>query len=314
MTGNVSGAVRHRARVAALTTACLMAIIALRPHPGFAQGVAERAPNLANTWSPTRGVVQFNFTHRFDMSAAPLRKITNTPSFQAATGVVRSLGVGFTYGSNSDLVPAYPNEWEWFARWTPLSQAGGASVDASLQAGWNVAAESFDAELSAARRIGRLRVLVAGRAFHHAFYQDSDRYAVAGGAALRLSPWLSIAGDYATLIDRVDAERPVWGAGVQLSIPYTPHSMSIHASNDGTGSLEGASRGSHTRWGFEYTVPITLRRYAPRPAPRPTVADGDSRHSRGAPPTRAAWRAPAPRHRRPPRATPGLRPARRPRG
>ena len=291
MTANVSGALRHRVRSAPLTSICLTALVFL-PHLGFAQGVAERSPNLSNTWSPSRGVVQFNFTHRFDMSAAPLRKITNTPSFQGATGIAGSLGIGFNYGSNSDLVPAYPNEWEWFARWSPFSEGDGAPLDASLQAGWNVAAESFDAELSAARRIGRLRVLVAGRAFHHAFYQDSDRYAVAGGAALRLSPWLSIAGDYATLIDRVDAERPVWGAGVQLSIPYTPHSMSIHASNVGTGSLEGASRGSHTRWGFEYTVPITLRRYAPRPAPRPTVADGDSRHSRGAPPTQPAAQHP----------------------
>ena len=280
MTGHLSSAVRRRARVAALTSTCLIAP-AILPRLGLAQGVAERAPNLSNTWSPNRGVVQFNFTHRFDMSAAPLRKITNTPSFQVATGVYGSLGVGFTYGSNSDLVPSYPNEWEWFARWSPLSQAGGSPLDASLQAGWNVAAESFDAELSAARRIGPLRVLVAGRGFHHAFYRDSARYAVAGGAALRLSPWLSIAGDYATLIDRVDTERPVWGAGVQLSVPYTPHSMSIHASNVGTGSLEGTSRGSHTRWGFEYTVPITLRRYAPRRSPHAEVADGGSRRTDG---------------------------------
>ncbi|MDF2771057.1 MAG: blue (type 1) copper domain protein, partial [Geminicoccaceae bacterium] len=69
-------------------------------------------------------------------------------------------------------------------------------------------------------------------------------------------------------------------------------SLSLHAGNVGTGSMEGASRGSHTRWGFEYTVPITLRRYAPRPAPRPTVADGDSRHSRGAPPTQPAAQHP----------------------
>src|SRR5687768_2265303 len=281
MTANVSGTLRHRARGAALTSICLTALVFL-PHRGFAQGVADRSPNLSNTWSPSRGVVQFNFTHRFDMSAAPLRKITNTPSFQGATGIGGSLGVGFNYGSNSDLVSAYPNEWEWFARWSPFSEGDGAPLDASLQAGWNVAAESFDAELSAARRIGRLRVLVAGRAFHHAFYQDSDRYAVAGGAALRLSPWLSIAGDYATLIDRVDAERPVWGAGVQLSIPYTPHSMSIHASNVGTGSLEGASRGSHTRWGFEYTVPITLRRYAPRRSPPAAAVAGASPRSDGA--------------------------------
>ena len=295
MTGNVSGAVRRRARAAVLTSAWLIAPTAFLPHPGLAQGVAERPPNLSNTWSPNRGVVQFNFTHRFDMSAAPLRKITNTPSFQAATGVVSSLGVGFTYGSNSDLVPAYPNEWEWFARWSPLSQTGGALLDASLQAGWNVAAESVDAELSAARSIGRLRVLVAGRAFHHAFYQDSARYAVAGGATLRLSPWLSIAGDYATLIDRVDAERPVWGAGLQLTVPYTPHSMSIHASNVGTGSLEGASRGSHTRWGFEYTVPITLRRYAPRRSPPAVVADADSPRA-GAPTTKPVVQHPETEH------------------
>ena len=252
-----------------------MALTAIGPSPVFAQGVSQRSPNLANTWAPAPGVVQLNFTHRFDMSRPPLRKITNTPSFQVATGIVPSLGVGFTYGSNSDLVNAYPNEWELFGRWTPLTQDNKAPLDASLQAGWNVAAESFDAELSAARALGPLRLLVAGRAFHHAFYEDSARYAVAGGAALRLSPWLSIAGDYATLIERTDAERPAWSAGVQLTVPYTPHSMSVHASNVGTGSLEGASRGSRTRWGFEYTVPLTLRRYAPRRAtPRPVALAG----------------------------------------
>ena len=233
----------------------------------LAQSVAQRTPNLSNGWMPMRGVIQLNFIHRFDISDAPLRKITNTPSFQVATGVAGPVSVGFIYGSNSDLVAAYPNEWEWFTRWSPVSQDAGAPLDASLQAGWNVAAESFDTELSAARDVGPLRVLVAGRAFHHAFYQDDARYALAGGAAFRLLPWLTLAGDYATLIDRADDERPVWGAGLQITVPTTPHSLSVHAGNVGTGSLEGASRGSHTRWGFEYTVPITLRRYASaRPA------------------------------------------------
>ena len=229
----------------------------------MAQSVAQRTPNLSNGWMPATGVIQFNFTHRFDMSDAPLRKITNTPSFQVATGIAGPLSVGFVYGSNSDLVSAYPNEWEWFTRWSPMSRDGGAPLDASLQAGWNMAAASFDAELSAARDVGPLRMLVAGRAFHHAFYRNDARYALAGGAAFRLLPWLTVAGDYATLIDRTDNERPVWGAGLQLTVPTTPHSISLHAGNVGTGSLEGASRGTHTRWGFEYTVPITLRRYAP---------------------------------------------------
>jgi plastocyanin len=263
----------------------------LSPLGALAQSVAQRTPNLSNGWMPVRGVVQFNFTHRFDISDAPLRKITNTPSFHVATGIAGPLSVGFIYGSNSDLVTAYPNEWEWFTRWSPIAQDGGAPLDASLQAGWNVAAESFDAELSAARDFGPLRILVAGRAFHHAFYGDDDRYALAGGAAFRLLPWLTIAGDYATLIDRAETERPVWGAGLQLTVPTTPHSISIHAGNVGTGSLEGASRGSHTRWGFEYTVPITLRRYAPDRTPRRALAErtmGESSAPPVAPPSRKA--------------------------
>jgi len=242
----------------------------------LAQSVAQRTPNMSTMWTPVQGVVQLNFTHRFDISDAPLRKITNTPGFHVATGVAGPVSVGFVYGSNSDLVRAYPNEWEWFARWSALSQEGGAALDAFVQAGWNVAAESFDAELGTARDFGPLRLLLAGRAFHHAFYADSARYALAGGAALRVLPWLSIAADYATLLDRAESERPAWGAGLQLSVPTTPHSISIHAGNVGTGSLEGASRGSHTRWGFEYTVPITLRRYAPKSAPTRPVVTGEA--------------------------------------
>ncbi len=261
-------------RLAALP---LVAILAA-PLAAVAQSVAQRTPNLTNGWVPVRGVVQFNFTHRFDISDAPLRKLTNTPSFQVATGIAGPVSAGFIYGSNSDLVPAYPNEWEWFMRWSAFSQDAGALLDVSAQAGWNVAAESFDTELSVARDVGPLRVLLAGRAFHHAFYRDDARYAVAGGAAFRLLPWLTLAGDYATLTERADNERPVWGAGLQLTVPTTPHSLSIHAGNVGTGSLEGASRGSHTRWGFEYTVPITLRRYVPdrgrgRPAPERELAE-----------------------------------------
>jgi hypothetical protein len=108
-----------------------IALLSLLPPDANAQSVAQRTPNLSNGWTAVRGVVQFNFTHRFDISDAPLRKITNTPSFQVATGVAGPLSVGFIYGSNSDLVPAYPNEWEWFTRWSALSQDGGALLDAS---------------------------------------------------------------------------------------------------------------------------------------------------------------------------------------
>jgi plastocyanin len=98
-------------------------------------------------------------------------------------------------------------------------------------------------------------------------------------------------GDYATLIDRAETERPVWGAGLQLTVPATPHSISLHAGNVGTGSLEGASRGSITRWGFEYTVPITLARYGSNRTPRRPAPGRELSETNGppaAPPSREA--------------------------
>jgi plastocyanin len=139
-------------RLMSRARAATLVLLACVPDRSAAQSVTRRTPNLSNGWPPGRGVVQFNCTHRFDVSDAPLRKVTNTPSFQVATGVAGPFGVGFTYGCNSDLVPAYPNEWEWFARWSPVSQDAGALLDASLQAGWDVASESIDAELSMARQ------------------------------------------------------------------------------------------------------------------------------------------------------------------
>lgn len=229
--------------------------------PATAQSVAARTPNLAGGWTAPRGVVQLNLVHRFTMSEAPLRKVTNTPTFHVGTGITDRLMVGFTYGSNSALVPSYPNEWELFARALPLAQAGGAPVDVSVQGGYNVASESADGELLVARSLGRVKLLAAGRAFSSAYEGEDARFAVTGGAVLHLTPRLALAGDYGALLDRTENERAAWSAGVQVGVPYTPHSLSIHATNVGTASLEGASRGSRTRWGFEYTIPITLRRY-----------------------------------------------------
>lgn len=244
----------------------LLTAVALALSPageGRAQSASQRTPNLGGTWSAAQGVVQFNFIHRFEMSDPPLRKVANTPTFLVATGITDRISGGVVYGPNSDLVRAYPNEWELFARVRPLSREAGAPLDLTIQGGWNVAAESADAELTLARGTGPLRFLLAGRFFHHGYYADRARWAAAGGAVLRLAPWLSLAGDYGALLDRRASERAAWGAGVQIGVPYTPHSLSLHASNVGTNTLEGASRGARTRWGFEYTVPITLSRYRP---------------------------------------------------
>jgi plastocyanin len=237
-----------------------------------AQLVTTRTPNLTGAWSARPGVVQFNFVHRFSVSAAPVRRVLNTPTFVVGAGLMSNLMVGFTYGSNSTLVPSYPNEWEFFARGVPLSERSGAPLDVSVSAGYNIASESFDAELLFARSLARLRVFAGGRVFSNAFYKDENRFALAAGAALRLTENLALAADYAALTDRADDEKYAWGAGVQVGVPYTPHSLSIHASNVGTSTLEGSSIGDRTRWGFEYTIPITLSRlFSSAPAAAPST-------------------------------------------
>lgn len=245
-----------------LVTGAVLAASLAGPIPrAGAQSALDRPPNLTGAWTPGPGTLQFNFIHRFDVSDPPLRKVSNSPTLTLAAGLGGRTLAGFNYASSSDLVPAYPNEWEFFGRWIPLARRAGAPLDVSLQAGYNLAAESVDGEVLAAREIGPLRLLAAARAFSDGYGAGEERYAVAGGASLRLTPWLAVSADYSTLVDREDDERWAWGAGAQVGVPYTPHSLSIHATNVNTGTLQGTSRGSRTRWGFEYTVPFTPARY-----------------------------------------------------
>lgn len=247
------------------------------------QSALDRTPNLTGTWTVPPGTIQFNFIHRFEVSDPPLRKVTNSPTLTLATGLGHRTLAGFSYASSSDLVPAYPNEWEFFGRWIPLAQPTGHPLDVSLQAGYNLAAESVDGELLLARHFGPARILAAGRAFSDGYASSDARFAVAAGGSLRVTEQLALSADYGTLLDRDDGERWTWGAGAQVGVPYTPHSLSIHATNVNTGTLQGASRGTRTRWGFEYTVPITVGRYVSGSAGRSDANDADDGSGRMAP-------------------------------
>lgn len=235
-----------------------------------AQSLLDRPPNLSGTWVGTPGTIYFNFMHRFASSGSPESKVTNTPTFLMSASLPAALMVGARYASNSVLVSAIPNEWELFGRYAPVAQRDGAPVDVSATAGYNTAAESFDGEITVARRFGRLRLLAAGRGFSNFARADAAKWAVAGGATVALTQFVALAADVATLIDRADDEEIAWGAGLHVQIPYTPHTLSLHYSNVYTTTLEGASAGApRGRWGFEFTVPFTISRYLGR---RPAVA------------------------------------------
>jgi plastocyanin len=218
------------------------------------QSVLDRPPNLSGGWLGARGTLQFNFVHRFGVGDAPLRKVTNSPTFTLAYQLPLPLLIGFNYATSSDVASAFPNEWEGFARY---GQRG-----LTLQAGYNQAAGSFDAELTGARTVGRLRLMAVGRLLSNGYHSDTARYAVGGGATLRLNRWFALAGDATTLLDKRPGEEIAWGAGLQIAIPYSPHSLSLQVTNTNTATLQGVSRGiDRVRGGFEFTIPFTLSRY-----------------------------------------------------
>jgi plastocyanin len=218
--------------------------------------------------------LQFNFLHRFTRGAPPTRKVVSSPTFLVAAGLPWRSLIGYNYATNSDLTPRYPNEWEFFARHALLAQEGAARVDVGMQAGYNLAARSGDGELSIARWLGPVRVLGAGRYFSDAYGLGKSKGAYAVGGVLRLGRFLAVAGDYASVLSRPAGYDNTWSAALQIAIPYSPHTLSIQATNANTATLQGssASRDGQRRYGFEFTIPLTLSRYIPhRQSPRPSA-------------------------------------------
>jgi plastocyanin len=264
---------------------CLLLSTLTAAVPLAAQSLLDRPPNISGEWIAPHGTVQFNFLHRFVRSAPPLRKITNFPTFVIGVGLPMHTQVGFLYSTNSTLTPNYPNEWEFYGRWLPISQDGGAPVDLGGQLGYNLAAKGFDGEISIARAQGPVRLIGVTRVLDDPSSGGNPDVALGGGLVLRLQRYIALAGDLVTLTHRDSAlgEKPAWSAGVHVAIPGTPHTLSIQATNTNTATLEGASRGTtQRRYGFEFTIPFTLARYFGRRQPTPppptaaTPAPGDT--------------------------------------
>jgi plastocyanin len=229
-----------------------------------AQSTLDSPPNLSD-WVPVAGGLQFNLLHRFSIGPAPSHKLQNAPTLSFAYGMTPWLSVGINYASASEVVQAYPNEWEFLARAAPITQDGGAPVDLYLQGGYNNAAESLDGQLLLARRMGRVRAVAGIGVLEDALGEGSARTTLAAGATVRLRGLIGLAGDISTFADRESGERVAWSAGVNIGITGTPHTMSLHATNVASRTLQGIARGTgDTRYGFEYTIPISVGRFFSR--------------------------------------------------
>jgi plastocyanin len=227
-----------------------------------AQSLLDRPPNLSGNWVGAPGSLYFHFVHRFMVGEAPARKVINSPTLLLAAGLPRRLLLGLDYSTNSTLSSRFPNELEYFARWAPVSENYGAQLDIGGELAYNTSARGVDGELSIGKKLGPARVILAGRALSDPVDQGNVRFAAAGGATVRLGQYVALAGDVASLTDRTSSERIAWSAGIHLAIPLTPHTFSLQATNTEVTTLQGASRGqTRVRYGFEFTIPLTLRRY-----------------------------------------------------
>src|SRR6476659_11020047 len=106
------------------------------PRMGLGQSLLDRSPNVSGDWTGAPGTLYFNFVHRFATSGKPERKVSNVPTFLLAAGLPKHFLAGLSYSTNSTLAPRFPNEWEAFARWAPLSEDYGAPVDVGGQIGY----------------------------------------------------------------------------------------------------------------------------------------------------------------------------------
>lgn len=266
--------------------ALLLAGALATPVPALqAQSLLDRSDNLSADWIGNTGTVYFNFIHRFSTSPPPERKVSNFPTFLIATGIASRALVGLNYATNSVLVPRYPNEFEFFARYAPWQQEAGRLLDVGGQVDYNLSVRGVDGELSVARRQGPVRLIVVGRVLADTIEGGAMHLAVGGGGTIRLMKYVALAGDAATMTGHGDGERVVWSAGVHIALPNTPHTLSIHASNANTATLQGLSRGGGVRrYGFEFTIPVTLSRFF-HPDAAPEAADA---------PTEPAMVTPAP--------------------
>ena len=238
--------------------------------PLQAQSLLYRPPNLGGTWVPDGGVVQFNFVHRFYVSPGPSHAVVNFPNFTIAAGLGRQIALGTRFatrsfvGSGSGALSS--NETEIYGRWRVQGAEGRPGLGVAVTPAYNLLAKSVDGEVAIDWTRGGLTLHGAARAMSRRLGESGNAAAAfAGGINARLNPYVGVSADVGSFVS--PTVRAAWSAAINFLIPGSPHSFSLQASNAGSASIQGASEGiaspKNILYGFEFTIPLHLKRFAP---------------------------------------------------
>lgn len=258
----MSGPLRVCRRCHSLRRHALAAVLAVMlPAVAAAQSALGHSPNLRGEWSLERWQTALVIGHRFEFISGG-DELINLPTMTLAMGLFERLAVGLDFTSNSEIVPHKlgGNETQYWASISALRGRRGR-LDGLLAR--NTAARSTDGALTGRIRTGPVSFLAEGRVFSDALGTGSGGAALAGGAVLHLTRYLELSGDVGRMLEP-DTLSSVWSAGVAVAIPGTRHTLSLHATNVGAMTLQGASRkkvlgpGS-VRYGFTFSAPLGSR-------------------------------------------------------
>lgn len=244
-----------------------------------AQSLMYRPPNLGGTWVPDGGVVQFNFVHRFYVDPGPDHAVVNFPNFTFAAGFGHQLAVGVRFATRSLLVgsgsgSSSTNETELYGRWRLYGAEGRPGFGVAITPAYNLLAKSMDGELGLDWTRGSLTLHGAARAMSRRLGQQGNAAAAfAGGLNARLTQYVALSADVGSFVS--PTVRAAWSAAINFLIPGSPHTFSLQASNAISGTIQGNSEGisspKNVLYGFEFTIPLHLKRFSPwfhgRPKP-----------------------------------------------
>jgi len=240
--------------------------------PLGAQSLLYRPPNLGGTWVPDAGVVQFNFLHRFYVFPGPSHFVENHPTFTLAAGFGHNVTLGGRLATKSIVgtgaAAQSSNETELYARWRVYGAEGRPGLAVAVTPAYNFLAKSVDGELGIDWTQGPVTFHGAARAVSRRLGESgTGAAAFAGGFDVRVTPYIALNADLGSFVS--PAGRAAWSAAIDFLIPGSPHTFSLQASNAQSATIQGASVGyaalgpGHVLYGFEFTIPLHLKRFSP---------------------------------------------------